>query len=67
VSLQYSKCERTPTIRCLIHIDGLSRLPPIRLISENDATCKEDIDNEPETAKPTILLAKLEANPHWIR
>ena len=42
--------------------DGLSRLPPIRLLSENDATYEESLDNGPETAKPNIASAKLEGN-----
>ncbi|KAF8799213.1 hypothetical protein BYT27DRAFT_7149988 [Phlegmacium glaucopus] len=43
-------------------VDGLSKLPPIRLISENDAKYEEDLDNGPETAKPTIVPAELEVN-----
>jgi hypothetical protein len=48
---------------CLLtYIDGLSGLPPIRLISENDATYKENLDNGPETAKPTIAPAEPEVS-----
>ncbi|KAH9479835.1 Vacuolar protein sorting-associated protein 9A [Psilocybe cubensis] len=32
-------------------VDGLSRLPPIRLISEHDAD--QDVDEDPQTARPT--------------
>jgi hypothetical protein len=46
----------------LTYIDGLSGLPPIRLISENDATYKENLDNGLETAKPTIAPAEPEVN-----
>jgi hypothetical protein len=45
----------------LTYIDGLSGLPPIRLISENDATYKEDLDNGPETAKPIISEPEVNA------
>ena len=43
----------------LIYIDGLSGLPPIRLISENEATYR---DEGPETARPTITPAEPEVN-----
>ena len=33
------------------------------MISENEATCKEDLDNGPETAKPTIVPAEPEVDP----
>ena len=46
----------------LTYIDGLSGLPPIRLISENDATYKENLDKGPETAKPTITSAEQEVD-----
>ena len=46
----------------LTYIDGLSKLPPIRLISENDATYKEKLDKGPDTARPIVAPAEPEAN-----
>lgn len=40
-------------------LDGLSRLPPIRLISEHDVD-QEDGDEDPQTAKPTQSFERRE-------
>ncbi|PPQ92317.1 hypothetical protein CVT25_008523 [Psilocybe cyanescens] len=40
-------------------VDGLSRLPPIRLISEHDVD-QEDGDEDPQTAKPTQSFERRE-------
>ena len=37
-------------------------MPPICLISENEANYKEDFDNGPETAKPNNVSAEMEVN-----
>ena len=44
----------------MTHADGLSGLPSVRLISEKNASDDEDLDNGPQTPKPTMIPAELE-------
>ncbi|KDR67748.1 hypothetical protein GALMADRAFT_258040 [Galerina marginata CBS 339.88] len=43
-------------------VDGLSRLPPIRLISEHDVDQQDGVEEDLQTAKPNITPKNVDAN-----